>query len=897
MKRKNIQNKNGISISDSIVMSVKRKHANYRKPFSAAIAIIGFVSIIKAFLGMFHFHYSVSTVFMAAAVIGAFYLTLSIIGKRALWVYAASVIVFIVCAYRKAAKIALGFKFIYNIVYKDAYHSEIEYYKGLKSALEVTSVNTLFIFYIWLLAIIVFFFTICRPNPVLPLMVTFPVLEIGMYNGIRVPVFWGILCIAFWLALLAMSTIDVGEYSGGQSGFVRKNDLFFPKRHMKLKVTEKCGMLIIASVVAVAAVSSCFLKLTHYKRSEKIDNKRREITEALNDFSFDNLAESLSNLSNAIGLDFEYENHKLGTNDHVKYKNVTDLTVTLEHPTDNAIYLKDYAGAIYKNNEWFGLPSSAYKNGTIKDFDLYDIHPQDYPGLFSKLLDPSLEETTIWIKPSAKKSRHLYSPYGTINVGSLSYNKDLTVSDGKAKKGECSYKFINLDTNSIYDQLITVSEQNSQRNSREVYSASDIKPAALRDRIQKYCDEKGLISYDDFFPVDFGIPADPEYLLSKGDVLLAELMHNSYKDFVYENYLKVPDTAAMKEVEDAYSDIITMYDGSVSSEFETLNAIRDRMSSECTYSLYPRKTPSNRDFVNYFLLENKKGYCTHYATSGVMLARMAGIPARYATGYILVEKDIEGGHSSSDGSVTIDVKDNRSHAWAEIYVDNIGWIPYEFTAGYSAQEINTQPVTTAEPTTAEDATTTTNDPASRTTGTVSKAAATTTSTAVTTKTATSIAKGGAGSGSGHGMHIPKVLKSILLLLLALILITAFILLRRKFILSLREKRFTTGKAERKVRYMYAYAEKLLEALDMKSENGNYNSFADEVEKAYGGIYFNEGAFRKLTDTALRASFSKDTPTDKDIEESRKTIEAISDKLYKKASRFDKLRLMYINVLK
>ena len=243
MKRKNIQNKNGISISDSIVMSVKRKHANYRKPFSAAIAIIGFVSIIKAFLGMFHFHYSVSTVFMAAAVIGAFYLTLSIIGKRALWVYAASVIVFVVCAYRKAAKIALGFKFIYNIVYKDAYHSEIEYYKGLKSALEVTSVNTLFIFYIWLLAIIVFFFTICRPNPVLPLMVTFPVLEIGMYNGIRVPVFWGILCIAFWLALLAMSTIDVGEYSGGQSGFVRKNDLFFPKRHMKLKVTEKYQVL------------------------------------------------------------------------------------------------------------------------------------------------------------------------------------------------------------------------------------------------------------------------------------------------------------------------------------------------------------------------------------------------------------------------------------------------------------------------------------------------------------------------------------------------------------------------------------------------------------------------------------------------------------------------------
>lgn len=897
MKRKNIQNKNGISISDSIVMSVKRKHANYRKPFSAAIAIIGFISIIKAFLGMFHFNYAAGTVFIAAAVIGALYLTLAIVGKKALWVYAASVIVFVICAYRKAAKIALGFKFIYNIVYKDAYHSEIEYYKGLKSALEVSSVNTLFIFYIWLLAIIVFFFTICRPNPVLPLMITFPVLEIGMYNGIRVPVFWGILCIAFWLALLAMSTIDVGEYSGGQSGFVRKNDLFFPKRHMKLKVTEKCGMLIIASVVGVAAVSSCFLKLTHYKRSEKLDDKRREITEALNDFSFDNLAESLSNLSNAIGLDFEYENHKLGTNDHVRYKNVTDLNVTLDHSIDGALYLKDYAGAVYKNNEWFGLSSSAYKDPCFKDFDSYDLHPQDYPAMFTKLIYPNVQETTVWIEPSAKKSRHLYAPYDTINVGSLSYQKDLTLSDSKAKKGECSYKFINVDTDSLYNELVNIEAQNSSRQSREVYSVSDVKIANVKEKINKYCNENDLITYDDYFPVDFSIPAPPEYLLSNSETLLAELMQDKYKQFVYENYLQVPDTKAMNEVRDAYSDIISMYDGSVSSEFATLKAIRERMLSECTYSLYPRKTPSNRDFVNYFLLENKKGYCTHYATSGVMLARMAGIPARYATGYIVVEKDISSGRSNADGSVSLEVKDNRSHAWAEIYIDSIGWVPYEFTAGYSAQEVNTEPVTTAATTSNENVTTTTRDMSERTTGSVSRAATTTTKTAVTTKASTSVNKGGSGIGSGNGIHIPKALKNILLLLFALIVITVFILLRRKFILSLREKRFTTGKSERKVRYMYAYAEKLLESLEMKSENGNYNSFAEEVEKAFGGIYFDEGAFKKLTDVALRASFSQETPTSDEINESRRTIEAISDKIYKKASRFDKLRMMYINVLK
>ena len=74
MKKKNKQNLNGISISDSIVMSVKRKNANYRKPYSAAIAVIGFVSILMSFLGMFKFQYDGKKLFFAAVALTAFIL-------------------------------------------------------------------------------------------------------------------------------------------------------------------------------------------------------------------------------------------------------------------------------------------------------------------------------------------------------------------------------------------------------------------------------------------------------------------------------------------------------------------------------------------------------------------------------------------------------------------------------------------------------------------------------------------------------------------------------------------------------------------------------------------------------------------------------------------------------
>ena len=151
MKRKNIQNNSGIEICDSIVMSVKKKREDLRKPAAVLIAVIGFVSVIMSFLKMFDFRYHSSTLIAAAVILSAFYITTSVIAKRALWFYGASVIVFMAAAYRKIHQISLGFKFIYNIIYSTSFHTEIKYYKLLDKAMERDAVTTLFVFYICLL--------------------------------------------------------------------------------------------------------------------------------------------------------------------------------------------------------------------------------------------------------------------------------------------------------------------------------------------------------------------------------------------------------------------------------------------------------------------------------------------------------------------------------------------------------------------------------------------------------------------------------------------------------------------------------------------------------------------------------------------------------------------------
>jgi transglutaminase-like putative cysteine protease len=82
-----------------------------------------------------------------------------------------------------------------------------------------------------------------------------------------------------------------------------------------------------------------------------------------------------------------------------------------------------------------------------------------------------------------------------------------------------------------------------------------------------------------------------------------------------------------------------------------------------------------RDVVDYFLFDLRQGYCDYYATSMVVLARAAGLPARLAIGY----------HTGTYDEVKrrYVVTEADAHAWVEIYFPGYGWIEFEPTAGVS----------------------------------------------------------------------------------------------------------------------------------------------------------------------------------------------------------------------
>ena len=113
------------------------------------------------------------------------------------------------------------------------------------------------------------------------------------------------------------------------------------------------------------------------------------------------------------------------------------------------------------------------------------------------------------------------------------------------------------------------------------------------------------------------------------------------------------------------------------------------------YTIQPGRTPYREDFVNDFLLEKQKGYCSHYASAAVLIFRRMGIPARYVEGYAididqiynseLVEgteyKDYYQGYSElgETALVEVNVTDADAHAWVEVFDMQKGWHPIEVT--------------------------------------------------------------------------------------------------------------------------------------------------------------------------------------------------------------------------
>lgn len=134
-------------------------------------------------------------------------------------------------------------------------------------------------------------------------------------------------------------------------------------------------------------------------------------------------------------------------------------------------------------------------------------------------------------------------------------------------------------------------------------------------------------------------------------------------------YRSLPDGTISPEVRD----LLDSWIADATTPFERLIAIQSNLRDLSVFDYSLDVEPgASADALEEFLLETRKGYCQQFATAFAVLARELGYPTRVSIGFL------PGLQDSNDPTLyTITGKD--THAWPEVYFEDLGWVPFEPT--------------------------------------------------------------------------------------------------------------------------------------------------------------------------------------------------------------------------
>ncbi len=135
-----------------------------------------------------------------------------------------------------------------------------------------------------------------------------------------------------------------------------------------------------------------------------------------------------------------------------------------------------------------------------------------------------------------------------------------------------------------------------------------------------------------------------------------------------ERYLALPP------IPDRVRDLARRLVAGQPTAYDQVMAVNRHLWAEYRYDLTipPQRRPG--DAVDYFLFEERRGYCEQFASAMVVLLRAAEIPARLVTGYA------PGTLNPLTG--LYEVRNSDAHAWVEVFFPEVGWVEFEPTPGF-----------------------------------------------------------------------------------------------------------------------------------------------------------------------------------------------------------------------
>ncbi len=135
-----------------------------------------------------------------------------------------------------------------------------------------------------------------------------------------------------------------------------------------------------------------------------------------------------------------------------------------------------------------------------------------------------------------------------------------------------------------------------------------------------------------------------------------------------QRYLQLPADLPARDV--ALAHRIT---AGVATPYDRALAVQTWLQTHTQYDLTVPREPDGVDAVDWFLFHTRRGFCEHIASAMAILLRADGVPARIATGYGPGERNPLTGYW--------EVRQSDAHAWVEVLIPHVGWIPFDPTFG------------------------------------------------------------------------------------------------------------------------------------------------------------------------------------------------------------------------
>jgi transglutaminase-like putative cysteine protease len=401
-----------------------------------------------------------------------------------------------------------------------------------------------------------------------------------------------------------------------------------------VKVSLNSGYILVYGVIISLMISKLTIMLPQ-------EYKGKDLTSYGNYFNNEFASEGVSAINGKYGLStsgYSSNEKKLGGPVSINYQEVFKVKSVKPY------YLKGSVKSFYDGSKWSDLNEN-YK----------EAQGGNYIGTLRKRVfvdSPRSLVSTITIYPHRKfNTNTIFVPNCTFRIlgveGKLLYDEAPTVLSDKVVEKEYSVQFYKYA-----DAIDTIEEVS-------VYKKKTLEKVIII--------EQSFVAQP-YLPMEYFLKPKPSIINEVTNEKLRLVERFEYSKIEdsemlneYIEYLQVPEN-----ITDRTYDLVMDITKDSKTSIEKVLEIKKYLTKNYIYELQVPVVPEGIEFLDYFLFQDKKGYCTYFNTAMTVMSRIAGVPARYVEGFKTPS-------TREDRGGLYSVSNADAHAWCEVLLGSNLW--------------------------------------------------------------------------------------------------------------------------------------------------------------------------------------------------------------------------------